>query len=263
MNNEFALQFTTQELQFLESLFRRAGDVSERPSDDLKHQAAQASLAEKNYLRPATIDEELILDTSVAALISVVGDPQSAVTVSTLREKAVEPEKRRLCVARGLIVDYHDGHVHTLTALRTREVALQRLLDFLRLRQQPAAHTESFRIAAEDMTQVPYIIAGNGSEDGVVFLQEKGAPEKAALRLARALDNPVQQSLIQAIIWNDGQPTEVGRLMLLEEVYGLWLMAPTAEDSTVLEVIPYSAEAAVVRIRELASSVLPGDAEQN
>lgn len=260
MSDEFALEFTTQELKFLGSLFRSGDEARDWGDENTSSGPAQASLAVKNYIRPATNVEELVLDTSVAALISVMGDPQSAVLVSSFHGRAVEPEQLRLCAARGLIVDQRDDdNNHTLTAIRTRDVALQRLLAFVGLKEQPAAHTESFRLAADEMAKLPYVIAGGGAQDGESFLREAGAPAQAAARLAAALDSPVRQSNVRAAVWRGGEPREVGRLTLLEEVYGLWLIAPVEGDQ--VAIIPVSADAAAGHIRELAFRVLPVGAD--
>jgi hypothetical protein len=260
MDDEFSLQFTTQELGYLGTLFQPPADDLSLGFDSAKAPMAQASLAGKNYLRPPTAEEGLAIDESVAALISVVGDPQLAAIAATFRGKTVEPEEWQLFAARGLIVDKREesSDTHILTACRTREVALARLVDFLGLEKQPAAHTESFHIAAEDMAQVPYVIAGDGPEDGAAFLREAGAPAKAAARLAAALDNPVRQSVLRTAVWVDGEPQEVGRLTLLEEVYGLWLIAPAEAGGDTLAVAPVTAVEAIDRVRELVFQVLPG-----
>jgi hypothetical protein len=269
MTDVIDLYFTVAELNFLGRLFQPPVELV----DDLKPanqetqvttwKRAEASLARKNFIRPASTDEEMTLDVTVAAMVSVLGDPQFALAVSTLREQAVEPKTWQLCTARGLIVDRHEdpAGTHTLTACRTREVAVSRVLDFLGLNKQPAAHTESFRILAEDLVQVPYIIAGNGHEDGASFLRGKGVPDTSAARLAFALGHPAQQSMVQAVAWQDGQPREIGRLTLLEEVYGLWLITPAEEDNANLVVTPITAAEAIERVRQLAFRVLPPEPE--
>jgi hypothetical protein len=47
----------------------------------------------------------------------------------------------------------------------------------------------------------------------------------------------------------------------LEEVYGLWLIAPAEEDSNSLVVAPITAAEAIERVRELAFRVLPPEPE--
>jgi hypothetical protein len=265
MDDTFVLQFTSSELSFLGSAIKAGPDFQGTASMDdhdsraAEWRAAQTSLGEKGIVRQTTSETEIILDTTAAAMVSVLGFPDSALSVSTMREKAVEPETWQLCISQGLIVDQHKESVenHILTAYRTYDFAIERLLGFLDLKQQATAYIESFSIATEVMAQLPYIIAGNGREDGATFLLDKGVPEQAASRLAAALDNPVQQSLIQAVIWIDGEPQEVGHLTLLEEVYGLWMILPSEEDDTILEIATCTAKEASERIRALAYQVLP------
>jgi len=266
MDDIFEIKLTTPEMIFIGSLLKAPSlpvDYS-LPEDESELETvwrnAYSSLAHKDYVRLSPpMETDLTLDQTVAAIVGVLGYPQSGLEVNKFHQKQVVPEQSRLSRLGELIVEQTSGpaDTHTLTACRTRDVALARLLAFLGLKEQPPAHTQSFHITAGDMAQLPYIIAGNGPEDGAAFLREKGAPPGAATHLAAALDNPVRQSVIRAAVWRDGEPREVGRLTLLEEIYGLWLFAPTVEDGDMLAVTPLDAAEAADRIRDLTFQVMP------
>lgn len=268
MDDTFEIKLTTPEMVLIGSIM----DLPNLPIDEpppLDESApealwviAQNALSERGYIRlPFGENEELALDQTVATMVSVLGYPQYGLEAQTFREKRVEPERVQwLGLGELLVEQAQDGSdTHILTACRTGEVALGRLLDFLGLKKQPPAHTESFRIAVEDMAQVPYIIAGDGQEDGAAFLRGAGAPAKAAARLAAALENPVRQSVLRVSAWPDGEPQEIGRLTLLEEVYGLWLITPDETDGDTLVVAPVTGVEAADRVRQLAFRVLPGE----
>lgn len=270
MDNTFTIEMTEPELIYFGNLLELPGLV---PSDEwqtLDEDAiealmlrAQESLAEKNFIRLTTgEDGSLVVDQTIAALVSVLGYPQYGFAAQSFREKRIEPEQLKLFGLGNLLVELRQGadDNHTLTACRTPEVAIERLFDFLGLREQPAAHDESFCISAGDMAQVPFIIAGNGAEDAAVFLRDNGVPKKAANRLACAMGNPVRQSLVQTATWIDGELQEAPRLTLLEEVYGLWLIVPTGDDGNMLDVMPSTAAEAVAQIRELVFAIIPSEA---
>lgn len=267
MDETFTIELTIPELVYIGSALNLPGlsiDDDWVLEDETEFESlllsAQNTLDAKGYIRlPSEDDAPLALDQTVATMVSVLGYPQYGLDARCFREKRVEPEQMRLFGAGELIVEEgrDADETHTLTACRTRVVALERLVAFLGLAKQPPAHTESFRVAAADMAEVPYIIAGNGPENGAAFLRDKGVPPKAAARLAAALDNPVRQSAVRAYLWEDGEPREVGRLTLLEEVYGLWLIAPAEDDEDALTIAPVSAAGAVDRLRDLAFGVLP------
>lgn len=267
MGDTFSIALTMPELAFLGSALRLPGlnvesewGIADEEEAMNLLRVAQRELGARDYIRlPDADDGPMAVDQTVAAIVSVLGLPQYGVEMQSFREKRVEPERTRFLGVGELIVEQTSGpaDTHTLTACRTRDVALARLLAFLGLKEQPPAHTQSFHITAGDMAQLPYIIAGNGPEDGAAFLREKGAPPGAATHLAAALDNPVRQSVIRAAVWRDGEPREVGRLTLLEEIYGLWLFAPTVEDGDMLAVTPLDAAEAADRIRDLTFQVMP------
>lgn len=264
MDETFEITLTTPELVLIGVLLELPDlPIEEEPPESTPEhywRTAQASLEAKDYIRlPSGEDEAMTLDQTVATMVGALGYPQHSLEIRTFREKQVEPERAQLFGLGELIVEQTQARpdTHTLTACRTRDVALARVVDFLGLAQQPAAHTESFRIAAADMAELPYLIAGNGPEDGAVFLREAGAPARAADRLAAAFDNPVRESVVRAAVWIDGEPREVGRLTLLEEIYGLWLIAPAEEGGDTLVVAPVTAVAAIDRIRDLVFQILP------
>lgn len=267
MDDIFKIKLTSQEIIYFGAALQLPGlnieddwQVPDEAEFEKIIHTAGKSLEAKHYISlPAGDDEVLTLDQTVAAMVSTLGMPQYGLIVHTFRERQVEPERVRYFGVGELIVEQsRDGDdLYTLTACRTRDVALQRLLVFVGLTNQPPAHTQSFRIAAADMAQVPYIIAGNGPEDGAAFLREAGTPAKAAARLAAALENPIRQSVIRAVVWIDGEPQEAGRLTLLEEVYGLWLIVPVGGSDEELLIAPVTHLEAADAIRELALRVMP------
>ncbi len=265
MDDIFAIQLAESELRYLRSLLGLPGlDGDERTptnsaASEKARRSAQESLAAKHYLRlPATTGGRVALDQAVAALLSVATFPQRGLVARVLREKSAEADELQVLESGQLLVEVRQGATGAtkLTACRTAEVALRRLLDSAGLKKQPAAHQNAFRIAAVDLGQASRIIAGNGPEDGAAFLEERGVPAKAARRFAAALANPVRQCLLQAVVWEDGQPQELGRLTLIEEAYGLWLAGPIEENDGVLEVTPVAAATAAKRLRQLAQRVL-------
>lgn len=262
----FAIQLTTPELIYFGRVLSLPGlppeDDPAAPNEAALVAAAE-SLSARDFIRlPDGSDASgLSLDQTVAAMVAVFGLPQFGLEVQTFVGEQVEPELMQFAGLEGLVVEQArgEGDTYTLTACRTREVALRRLLAFVGLKKQPPAHNESFRLAAEDMAQVPYLIAGGGAEDGAAFLREKGVSKKSANRLAAALENPVRQSMISAAVWLDGEPREIGRLTLLEELYGLWLIAPAGGDGQELLVSPVGHVEAAEAIRELAFQIMPSN----
>ena len=266
MSDTYEITLTTPEMVLIGSLLDLPGlPIEEEPPKDeaaleALWPAAQASLARKSYVHLPTPEvADFTLDRTVAMMVAALGLPQYDLMVQTFRGRQVEPERVNYFGVGELIVEQaRDGDdAYTLTAIRTPDVALERLLAFVGLTNQPPAHTESFRIAAADMAQLPYVIAGGGAQDGEAFLREAGAAANAAAHLAAALDNPVRQSVIRAVVRAGDELREVGRLTLLEEVYGLWLIAPDGANDEELIVAPATHLEAAGAIRELAYRVIP------
>jgi len=264
MDDTFEIALTTPELMLIGALLELAelpieeGSPESTPED--YRQVAREKLEIKSYIRASAEDgETLALDQTVAMMVAALGLPQYGLMAHTFRERQVEPKQVSYFGVGALIVEQarNGERTHILTALRTPDVALQRLSAFLGLTNQPPAQSDSFRIAAADMAQVPYVIAGGGAQDGELFLREAGAPAKAAARLAAALDNPVRQSVIRAVLRVGDGLQEIGRLTLLEEVYGLWLIAPNGANDEELIVAPVTRLEASDAIRELAYRVIP------
>lgn len=267
MDNTFAIELTDPELFYFGAVLElpdslnlgAAWEGADEAALQKLFRDAQQSLATKSFISLPTDDEEpLALDQTVAAMVSVLGYPQAGVLAHSFREKQLEPEQVQLFGLGEMIVELAQSaaEAHVLTACRTGDVAATRLTDFLGLKDQPAPPGEAFQIAAEDLAQVPYIIAGDGPEDAATFLRDKGASARAADRLARALDNPVRQSLIQAVAYEDGEQHEGDRITLLEEVYGLWLIDPSEEGADLLTIAPVTAGEAADRVRRLALRAL-------
>jgi len=266
MEDIFTIQLTVPELRYLCSLLGLPGldGEDERQTENLSAsekstRSAQASLAARHYLRPpAAVGGTVALDQTVAALLTVAALPQQGLTARVLHGNAVETEDLQLLVAGELLVEVRQGatSAYSLTVCRTREVAIERVIDFVGLKKQPAAHEGGFHIAAADMGQASYIIAGNGLEDGATFLQGKGVPDKAAVQFAAALANPVRQCLIEAVAWEGGQPRLMNRLTLVEGAYGLWMAGPLEQGDDLLEVTPVTATAAAARLHQITQRVL-------
>lgn len=267
MDETFTIELSRAERHYLHSLIgwpTPSPDVSELAADSPRSQtvlrAAAEALAARHYVRlPDQVGSTIAVDQTVAALLAVASFPEHGLVARAVRDQRARAEELQLLSSGGLLVEVRQGEdgAYTLTACRTQGVALGRLLSFLGVRKQPAAHDQSFRIAADDMEQLPYIIAGSGAEDGGAFLQAKGVPAIAATRFATALANPAAQSLVQALVWEDGQPRETVRLALVEEAFGLWVASPSESTKGVLEIVPASAAEVAERLRLMATHILP------
>jgi hypothetical protein len=265
--NTFAIELTEPELAYIANLLwmpHIGGQWS--PEDAQKAeaqlQAAAGTLADKGYLRPSLNgDTETTLDEIVAMMMLVLGYPQFGLSLESFRHQEMEPQETRLFGLGDLFIEQTrgaDGR-HILTACRSPAVARERVLAALGLANQPPAHTSSFEIDAERMAQLPLLIAGGGLDDAIIALREQGAPAPFAARFVAALDNPVRQSLIEAI-GSEGERQQIAdRFTLLEDLNGLWLIAPSKEEDQ-LRIQPVAAKSVAERLRGLIVSSLAATA---
>lgn len=226
--------------------------------DDEALQSARETLQERGYIKTAGLDE-LVIDLTVAGLVGALAHAQSALILRRLRETDIGAEERHICFASGLMVEHAErsGH-HVLTAMRGKDILMQRLQTFIGIKTQPAPFAKSWSLVESVMQDVPYIVAGDGIATAVAFLVEEAVPREFAQAFVEALDHPLCQTTLQAVRWNNQVGQVVDSLTIIEDVYGLWTLYPKDQETeeSVINVVPCAADVAMNKVYEIVDLTL-------
>jgi hypothetical protein len=226
--------------------------------DDEALQSARETLQERSYVKAAD-PEELVIDLTVAGLVGALAHAQSTLILRRLRETDIEAEVRHICFASGLMVEHAErSERHVFTAVRDKDILLQRLESFIGIKTQPAPFAKSWNLVESVMQDVPYIVAGDGIETAVAFLVEEGVPKEFARAFVDALDHPLCQTTLQAVRWKNHIGQVVDSLTIIEDVYGLWILYPKERETeeSVINVVPCAADGAMNKVVEIVDLAL-------
>lgn len=217
---------------------------------------ARDSLLKRGWIE-AQSGDNVTLDMTVAGIVGTLGFAKVALFVNLFREQDTKPQVRRYFSAEGLLVEQaadSTGEV-TLTALRDLKTLGERLNEYLGLKDQAAPRKGVFQCDAAAFADIPYILAGDGDAAAITQLVHMGADDRFAADLVGAMANPLWQATLQVVALDAEQPEGVrvvDQLMVLEGIYGLWLIHTVPQKGqNVLEVKPCSAAQARERLGDM------------
>ncbi len=266
MDSIFAIDLKAEELSFVATTLKIGLPTGVVPgplldageSGEKRAQLLQA-LAARHYLQVQS-DGAPVLDMTVAALVGSLAYAETVLTASTWTEGTAQPKVRRLYVAHGLLVEHEqdaEGR-HTLTAVRDAETEGERLTGWLGLKKQPAAAREGFSLPEAVLTQARYLLAGDSESACQSALEQAGASTMLAMDFTQALAHPMRQSVVEIQQIEGRKIRRIGRLMLIEGLYGLWLIRLQGlEGEALAEVIPCPAAEVCKAVMTLVQTAVP------
>ncbi|OQY91989.1 MAG: hypothetical protein B6D41_08720 [Chloroflexi bacterium UTCFX4] len=264
MPNELSLEFTTDELYLLYSLFGPAlafgvgepylGKFIEEI--EAAQRAALDSLIARDLIRVVENDQ-VMLDEVLAKIIQTCAQP-SATIIITIQRRAYNQVMHYLNFGPEMLVQHtpRASHQHRLVALPP-DAGAARVAKILHLNGQSAAAGSAFAIDQEKLFQARDAVFNNNLADAQHILATSGLSQSQAQQLARALTNAISNSST-VILANRNSPDapHVSGIGILDSLEGLWAMNLQPHDQeTRIEFVPSSAAEILERLHTLMASL--------
>lgn len=224
--------------------------------DDAGHSLLKRGWVEDQH------DDNVVIDITVAAMVGALGFAKTALFVETFQEHAFSPQVIRYFSVEGLLIEQSasDNGEIVLTALRNVQILHKRLQEHLDLKGEGVSGKGTFKCGAALFADVPYTLAGDGESAALAQLIDLGADARFAADFISAMNAPIRQSTLELVVLDAQQPDGVrlvGRLNLIEGVYGLWVLRSYLEEERpFLEIMPAAAEEAKGFVGDLLNAFL-------
>ena len=217
---------------------------------------AKQTLAARRYLA-LEADGQIVVDTTVAALIGVWAQPAASFILTyTPANASTRTHYFHLTRDRAVEQIADDAGYH-LTALENAAAVYARTLELLRVREQTAAGATNVVLLQAQLTQARERAAQTGVAGALAALAAAGAAPAALAPLAQTLATPVANGAFVALA-QGATAWQVAGLGLLEGANGLWRLRACKRDAADwTEAIPCDATQARAEIRQVMNRVLP------
>lgn len=221
---------------------------------------AKITLAERRYLEVSG-SGEIVLDTLVAALMSIWAFPEASFTVTsaTAHHVSSTSDIRYFHISQQLPIEQtNESEVSTrLTALADSETMYERICEIFGLRNQTAAAYSSGSLRESDLKLARSQAAQLGAAASAKALRNAGLANTTAEALSETLANPTSNSAIVALAHRTTS-WEVGGLGILIGENGLWrLRSFSTGGENWVELVPCDASQAKQAISRIMNRVLP------